>query len=100
MGPEATLPIEAAQVNQELFEELQEIVPRDEPMTQEVVDGPKAETQKCCKKNIKKKISHEDVLEEQYRARKVEAKNKKIRSVSFGTEGMFNPCPSSINVSP
>ena len=53
LGPEATLPNEAAQefqtieVNQELFEELQEIAPRDGPRIQQVVDGPKAETQKC-----------------------------------------------------
>ena len=73
LGPEANLPTEAAEqvsttveVNNSLFEELQEAV-QDGPKPEEVkvANVQKAENQS--KKN-KRKITQEDILEEQYKA--------------------------------
>ena len=103
LSPEANLPTEAteqvpttAEVNNDLFEQLQEAV-QDGPKPQEVrvVDVQKAENQN---KQKKRKITQEDIVEEQYKAliakqENLKLKKKKetwIRSLPFGTKSMFN----------
>ena len=84
VGPEANLPTEAAEqvpttveVNNSLFEQLQEAV-QEGPKPQEVkvVNVQKAENQS--KKN-KRKITQEDILEEQYKAQIAKQENLKLK---------------------
>ena len=84
LGPEASLPTEAAgqvpttgEVNNSLFEQLQEAV-EEEPKPQElkVVNVQKANSQS--KKN-KRKITQEEILEEQYKALIAKQENLKLK---------------------
>ena len=104
-GPEAALPIEEAQefqtieVSDELFKELQEVEVAD------VKDDLKEDTQK--KKKMKRKITHGDVLQEQYRALIAKQENLKIKKRKLELEVFLLeqrmcsiPAQVSINVSP
>ena len=84
LGPEANLPTEAAEqvptaveVNDSLFEQLQEAVQDGlKPQEVKVVNVQKAENQS--KKN-KRKITQEDILEEQYKALIAKQENLKLK---------------------
>lgn len=60
------------EVSDELFKELQEVEVAD------VTDDLKEDTQK--KKKMKRKITHEDVLKEQYRALIAKQENLKLKN--------------------
>ena len=84
LGPEANLPTEAAEqvpttveVNNSVFEQLQEAL-QDGPKPQDIklVNFQKAENQS--EKN-KRKITQEDILEEQYKALIAKQENLKLK---------------------
>ena len=84
LGPEANLPTEAAEqvpttveVNNSLFKQLQEAV-QEEPKPQDVKVVNVQKSQNQSKKN-KRKITQEDILEEQYKALIAKQENLKLK---------------------
>ena len=87
--------------NQDVPEDWQEVVlfaPDKECQKQDKTVLPIVETPK---KQVKRKITHEDVLEQQYKAliakqENLQLKKKKIRirSVPFGTKSVLHSCTS------
>ena len=64
----------------------------DKECQKQVTVLPTAET---LNKKVKRKITHEDVLEQQYKARELTVKKKnkiRVRSVPFGTKIVFHYC--------
>lgn len=107
-GPEAVLPTEAAiqfETNQDFSEELQEgVFAPDKDCQKHVTVHPIAETPN---KKVKRKITHEDVLEQQYKALIAKQENLQLRKRKLELE-MFLleqklcsiPAQVSINLSP
>lgn len=108
LGPEAVLPAdEAALENQDVPEDLQEVVlfaPDKECQKQDKTVLPIVETPK---KQVKRKITHEDVLEQQYKAliakqENLQLKKRKLELEVFLLEQKVCSIPAqvSINLSP
>ena len=108
LGPEAVLPTEAAiqfETNQDLSEELQEgVFAPDKDCQKHVTVHPIAETPN---KKVKRKITHEDVLEQQYKAliakqENLQLKKRKLELEVFLLEQKLCSIPAqvSINLSP